>query len=79
MTALTQEEPMRLNYREIADDLAERIRRGEYPPGAALPKYRELADLYSVSQATAARAYGLLRDRGVVVGEPGRGMFVPGA
>jgi DNA-binding GntR family transcriptional regulator len=77
MTALTQEERVRLTYRQIADDLAERIQRGEYPPGSPLPKYRELAELYSVSQATAARAYGLLRDRGTVIGEPGRGMFVP--
>lgn len=79
MAALTQGEEVRLTYRQIADDMSERIRRGEYPPGSALPKYRELAELYSVSQATAARAYGLLRDRGTVVGEPGRGMFVPEA
>lgn len=69
--------PVKLTYRQIADDLEERIRRGEYAPGADLPKYRELAELYSVSIATAARAYGLLRDRGVVIGAPGRGMSVP--
>lgn len=81
MGALTQEipVPVKLTYREIADDLAERIRHGEYQPGADLPSYRELAELYSVSVATAARAYGLLRDRGVVIGTPGRGMSVPEA
>lgn len=80
MTAPTQEitVPVKLTYRQIADDLAERIRRGEYPPGAQLPSYTELAALYSVSLTTAARAYGLLRDRGTVEGSPGRGMFVPG-
>jgi DNA-binding transcriptional regulator YhcF (GntR family) len=79
MTALTQEEPVpvKLTYRQIADDVAARIATGEYRKGAELPSYRELAELYSVSVATASRAYGLLRDRGTVVGEPGRGMFVP--
>ncbi len=66
-----------LSYREIADDLAARIAAGEYPPGARLPRYRELADLYGVSVSTASRAYGLLTDRGVVAGSSGRGMFVP--
>lgn len=69
--------PTRLTYRQIADDLADRIARGEYPPGSPLPSYTKLAELYDVSPATAARAYALLSDRRVVVGEPGRGMFVP--
>ncbi len=66
----------RLTYREIADDLAARIRSGEYPPGAPLPSYSKLADLYSVSVSTAQRAVALLHDRGLITGEPGRGVFV---
>ena len=66
----------RLTYREIADDLAARIRSGEYPPGGPLPSYSKLADLYSVSVSTAQRAVGLLHDRGLIVGEPGVGVFV---
>jgi GntR family transcriptional regulator len=79
MGAPTQENtvPVQLTFRQIAEDLTERIRRGEYPPGARLPSYTELAALYSVSLATAARAYGLLTDRGTVESSPGRGMFVP--
>lgn len=69
--------PVQLTYRQIADDLAERIRRGEYQPGQQLPSYTELAALYSVSLATVARAYALLRDRGTVESAAGRGMFVP--
>lgn len=68
--------PIRLTYRQIANDLAERIARGEYAPGDQLPSYRETADLYSVSVSTAQRAIGLLQDRGVVRGEPGRGLYV---
>ena len=70
--------PRLLNYREIADDLAERIESGEYPPESKLPTYERLAALYSVSRATAHRAIMLLQDRGVVRGEQGRGNFVEG-
>ncbi len=66
----------RLTYREIADDLAARIRSGEYAPGAPLPSYSKLADLYSVSVSTAQRAVGLLHDRDLIVGEHGVGIFV---
>jgi DNA-binding GntR family transcriptional regulator len=66
----------RLTYREIADDLAARIRSGEYPPGAALPSYSKLADLYSVSVSTAQRAVALLHDRGLIIGEKGVGLYV---
>jgi GntR family transcriptional regulator len=65
-----------LSYVEIAADIEARIRSGEYQPGAKLPSYSQLAELYSVSFSTAARAIALLRDRGLVVGAPGRGVFV---
>jgi GntR family transcriptional regulator len=65
-----------MTYRQIADDLQARIARGEYPPGSTLPSYRELAELYSVGTTTAANVYRVLTDRGVVVGQAGRGVFV---
>lgn len=65
-----------MNYRQIADDIRARIKIGEYQPGQELPTYRQLADLYSVSVSTAARAYNVLHILGVIVGEPGRGVFV---
>jgi GntR family transcriptional regulator len=67
----------RLTYRQIADDLADRIAKGEYAPGSRLPSYAQLAALYNVSVSTASRAIAILSDRGVVEGEPGRGVFVP--
>lgn len=65
-----------LTYREIAVDLAERIKIGEYPPGTSLPKLRELARIYSVSVATVQRALIFLEGSGAVRGERGRGVFV---
>ncbi|WP_328342454.1 GntR family transcriptional regulator [Micromonospora sp. NBC_00421] len=38
-----------LSYTDIAADITSRIKVGEYEPGAKLPSYSQLADLYSVS------------------------------
>ena len=66
----------RLTYRGIADDLAARMGSGEYPAGAQLPSYAQIAELYDVSISTAQRAILVLTERGLVVSEPGRGVFV---
>lgn len=67
---------VRMSSQEIADDLASRIASGEYKPGEKLPAYREIAEMYSVHFATAARAMRDLRVRGVVEGRSGKGTFV---
>jgi GntR family transcriptional regulator len=66
----------RQTYVEIADDMEERIRLGEYPPGSTLPSRRELADIYLVSVSTIDRATSLLRDRGLTEGHPGVALYV---
>ncbi|GLH97330.1 GntR family transcriptional regulator [Phytohabitans aurantiacus] len=69
--------PIPMGYRDIAADLQERIDTGEYQPGAKLPTYPQLAELYSVSVSTMQRAVALLVDRGWVVSSQGRGLYVP--
>ncbi|MGW1446744.1 GntR family transcriptional regulator [Micromonospora sp. NPDC002411] len=61
---------------ELLDDLLKKIKGGIYPPGSQLPSGRELADAYDVSQSTISRAVAKLREQGVLVGRPGRGVFV---
>lgn len=62
---------------QIAADLTDRIQAGEYgEAGSQLPTYASLQALYSVSESTIVKVMGLLRERGVVVGIPGRGTFV---
>jgi GntR family transcriptional regulator len=72
--------PIPMSYTQIAEDLEERIRSRkeprQYPPGSKLPSYRELGELYSVSFTTVANVIRILRERGLVVGSPGRGVFV---
>lgn len=66
-----------MNAEQVAADLSDRIQRGEYgEPGSQLPTYAALAALYSVSESTVTKVIGLLRERRVVVGVPGRGTFV---
>ncbi|MFG2053934.1 winged helix-turn-helix domain-containing protein [Micromonospora sp. NPDC048930] len=61
---------------ELLDDLLKKIKNGTYPPGSQLPSGRESADAYDVSQSTISRAVARLREQGVLVGRPGRGVFV---
>ncbi|MEV4197809.1 winged helix-turn-helix domain-containing protein [Micromonospora globbae] len=61
---------------ELLADLMKKIKDGTYPPGSQLPSGRALADQYDVSQSTISRAVARLRKDGVLVGRPGRGVFV---
>ncbi|MEU5786185.1 winged helix-turn-helix domain-containing protein [Micromonospora purpureochromogenes] len=61
---------------ELLDALMRKIEDGTYAPGSQLPSGRALADEYDVSQSTISRAVARLRKQGVLVGRPGRGVFV---
>ncbi|GHJ45522.1 hypothetical protein Cs7R123_28640 [Catellatospora sp. TT07R-123] len=67
------------DYRRIADAITEKIKSGELSPGEKLPSTAQLADQYDVSPATVYRAVSLLHDRDLVIGHPGKGVFVAGA
>ena len=53
-------------YVQLADDLAARIGRGEYPRGSRLPSEAELAESYGVAKMTVRRALEVLRERGMI-------------
>ncbi|MFE0588605.1 GntR family transcriptional regulator [Micromonospora sp. NPDC050187] len=61
---------------ELLGSLLHKIENGSYPPGSQLPSGRTLAAEYDVSHSTIQRAIATLRERGVLVGRPGRGVFV---
>src|ERR1700730_1911631 len=60
-------------FQDIVEQLADDIRSGALPSGARLPTHRALAERFRIATATASRVYAELRQRGVVVGEVGRG------
>jgi DNA-binding GntR family transcriptional regulator len=63
-------------YVQLADDLAARIERGEYPVGSRLPSEAELAEHYGTAKMTVRRALEVLRERGLVRTLHGRGSVV---
>ncbi len=71
-------EPRRL-YRQIADQIAALIRRGEYRPGARLPPERDLAAKLGVSRPSVREALIALEVEGYVEVRVGSGVYVADA
>jgi GntR family transcriptional regulator len=63
-------------WRQLHDQLADRIRAGALLPGEALPSVRQLAVDALVSVITVKKAYDELEAAGLVVSHQGRGTFV---
>ena len=68
-------EPKRL-YRQIADQIADLIAKGEFPGGSRLPAERELASKLGVSRASVREAIISLEIGGLVEVRVGTGIFV---
>jgi DNA-binding transcriptional regulator YhcF (GntR family) len=62
--------------RQLADAIADRIRRGVLPPAARLPTVRDLAEDLGLAPNTVAKAYRVLEEAGLLVGRGRRGTFV---
>lgn len=60
----------------LAAELREKITKGLYAPGAALPQVRELQEAEGVAYQTARDVYRVLEDEGLVVSRKGKGTFV---
>ena len=63
-------------WRQIRDDLSNRIRSGQLAPGSPLPSIRELAADSLVSVITIKKAYEELESLGLAYSHQGRGTFV---
>ena len=63
-------------YLQICDRIETDILRGVLLEGERVPSTNELARLYTINPATAAKGLGILVDRGILYKKRGRGMFV---
>lgn len=63
-------------YVRLADGIEQAITDGALVNGSKLPPQRDLAFDLGVTVGTVGRAYALLRERGLVSGEVGRGTYV---
>ena len=65
-------------YLQIADQIRERILRGEWKSGERIPSIRELAVELGVNPNTVTRSYQKLLERELISNQRGRGYFVSG-
>ncbi|WP_344144332.1 GntR family transcriptional regulator, partial [Polymorphospora rubra] len=63
-------------YRQIADELRQRIKSGTLPAGAALPTEVELMEQWGVARGTVREAIALLRAEGLISTARHRGSHV---
>lgn len=63
-------------YLQIADQMRDRVLKGEWENGERVPSIREMAVELGVNPNTVTRSYQALLEWGVVVNRRGRGYFV---
>ncbi|WP_179396083.1 trehalose operon repressor [Lacticaseibacillus absianus] len=67
---------MNNKFKEIAADLEQKIRSGQYPPETLLPSEPHLMRLYNVSRETIRKALGELQVQGLIQKKQGKGSIV---
>ncbi len=63
-------------YQQVADDLRRRIAAAEFLVGSAIPSTAKLTKTYGVSSTVVRAAIAQLRADGLLLGQPGKGVFV---
>jgi GntR family transcriptional regulator len=63
-------------YEQMANDLRTKISDGVYAVGAALPSTAKLMREYGVSITAVRAAVGVLKHEGIVIGQPGKAVYV---
>lgn len=63
-------------YKQVANELARRIEKGELLPGSPIPSETAIRQEFGVARGTARMAVAELRERGLVVTVPQRGTYV---
>lgn len=64
------------SYQQVADDIRSRITSGELAVGAMIPSTTDLRRHYGQSETVVRRAVRELQNCGVLIGHPGKGVFV---
>ncbi len=63
-------------YKQIANNIREKIQEGEFKPGDSIGTLKDLEDKFNVSSITVRKAMGILEKEGFLVSTPGKGTFV---
>lgn len=63
-------------FQQIADQLADGILAGTYPPGSPVPSTNELAAFHRINPATVGKGVNVLVEQGALEKRRGLGMYV---
>lgn len=63
-------------HERVTETITSRIDDGTYPPDSKLPSISQLANELKVSPGTVKNVQMVLKDRRVLVGRPGKGVYV---
>lgn len=68
----------RAAYLQVADDLRDKIDAGDFAIGDAIPSTSELMRTYGASNTVVRKAVDILRAEDLVLGQPGKAVYVIG-
>ena len=63
-------------YKQLMSEINSAILDGRLKSGDIVPSMNELADELGISKETVKRAYGLLREKGVLEAHQGKGFYI---
>jgi DNA-binding FadR family transcriptional regulator len=63
-------------HHSVAQDIGQRILKGEFAPGDLLPNEAECGEAFGVSRTAVREAVKILREKGLIEIRPGRGTFI---
>ncbi len=63
-------------YKQLVDEIIAAVRDGRLKAGDIVPSMNELSDELDISKETVKRAYGILREKGVLEAHQGKGFYV---
>lgn len=63
-------------YKQLVSQFEEAIRSGKLEPGEQIPSMNEFAAKFNISKETVKKAYGILRDKDLLIPRQGKGFYV---
>ena len=63
-------------YKDIAEEMFQRIQEGRYKPGERIPSIRRMAEEFGCNKLTVQKAFDVLKGRGMIENIVGSGSFV---
>lgn len=63
-------------YKQLVEQFEDAIRAGRFQPGEQIPSMNEFAMQLGISKETVKKTYGILREKGLIIPQQGKGFYV---